>query len=83
LLGRVAGRLSADWQEKYGHPIYLVESFVEEPRFTGTCYRAAGWVRAGLTTGRTRNDEGLKPRAARKAIYLKVLRADALPRLAG
>lgn len=83
LLGRVAGRLSADWQEKYGHPIYLVESFVEEPRFTGTCYRAAGWVRAGLTTGRTRNDDGLKPRAARKAIYLKVLRADALRRLAG
>ena len=83
LLGRVAGRLSADWQEKYGHPLYLVESFVEEPRFTGTCYRAAGWVRAGLTTGRTRNDDGLKPRAARKAIYLKVLRADALRRLAG
>jgi len=83
LLGRVAGRLSADWQAKYGHPIYLVESFVEEPRFAGTCYRAAGWVRVGLTTGRTRNDDGLKPRAARKAIYLKALGADALRRLAG
>ena len=83
LLGRVAGRLSADWQAKYGHPIYLVESFVEDPRFAGTCYRAAGWVRVGLTTGRTRNDDGLKPRAARKAIYLKALGADALRRLAG
>jgi hypothetical protein len=83
LLGRVAGRLSADWQAKYGHPIYLVESFVEEPRFAGTCYRAAAWVWVGLTTGRTRNDDGLKPRAARKAIYLKALGADALRRLAG
>jgi len=82
VLGQVAGRLSADWQEKYGHPIYLVESFVEEPRFTGTCYRAAGWVRVGLTTGRTRNDDGLKPRVARKAIYLKALGTDALRRLA-
>jgi len=81
LLGRVAARLSADWQHKYGHPIYLLESFVEEPRFAGTCYRAAGWMQVGLTTGRTRNDDGRKPRVARKALYLKPLRADAHRRL--
>jgi len=82
LLGRVTARLSADWQQKYGHPIDLVESFVQVPRFAGLCYSAAGWGQVGLTTGRTRNDDGLKPRAARKAIYLKTLRADALRRLA-
>jgi hypothetical protein len=82
LLGRVTARLSADWRQKYGHPIYLVESFVEQPRFAGVCYRAAGWVEVGLTSGRTRNDDGLKPRAAPKAIYLKALRPDALRRLA-
>ena len=81
LLGQVTARLSADWQQKYGHPIYLVESFVEQPRFAGTCYQAAGWLPVGLTTGRTRNDDGLKPRTAPKAIYLKLLRADALRRL--
>lgn len=81
LLGQAAARLSADWQQNYGHPIYLVESFVEEPPFAGTCYRAAGWIAVGQTTGRTRNDDGFKPRTARKAIYLKVLRADALRRL--
>jgi len=83
LLGRVTARLSADWQQKYGHPIYLVESFVEEPRFAGLCYQAAGWVRVGLTTGRTRNDDGLKPGVAPKALYLKALRADAPRRLRG
>jgi hypothetical protein len=82
LLGRAAARLSVDWQQKYGHPIYLLETFVEQPRFTGTCYRAAGWIEVGLTTGRTRNDDGLKPKAARKAIFLKTLSADALRRLA-
>jgi hypothetical protein len=81
LLEQVTARLSADWQRKYGHPIYLVESFVEEPHFSGTCYQAAGWISVGLTTGRTRNDDGLKPRAACKAIYLKILSADALRRL--
>ena len=82
LLGRVTARLSSDWQRKYGHPIHLVETFVEQPRFAGACYRAAGWVQVGLTTGRTRNDDGLKPRAAIKAIHLKALRADARGRLA-
>jgi len=82
LLGRVAARLSADWQQKYGHAIYLLESFVEPPRFAGACYRAAGWVPVGLTSGRTRNDDGRTPRVARKALYLKPLRADARRRLA-
>jgi hypothetical protein len=81
LLGQVTRRLSRDWQHKYGHPRYLVESFVEGPRFAGSCYRAAGWVQVGLTTGRTRNDDGLKPRVPRKVLYLKTLRTDALRRL--
>ena len=41
ILGRVARRISAGWIEKYGHPIYLLETFVERDRFRGTCYRAA------------------------------------------
>jgi Domain of unknown function (DUF4338) len=81
LLGRVAARLSADWQRKYSHPLYLLETFVEAPRFAGTCYRAAGWLSVGLTTGRTRNDDGRQPRTAPKAIYLKALSPDARQRL--
>ncbi|MDA8379085.1 MAG: DUF4338 domain-containing protein [Planctomycetia bacterium] len=37
-------RLSADWQAAYRHPIVLAETFVESPRFTGACYRAANWI---------------------------------------
>lgn len=48
-------RLSTDWVVVYGHPIVLVETFVEHPRFTGTCYRAAGWLRLGQTRGYGRN----------------------------
>jgi hypothetical protein len=83
LLGQVTARFSADWQRKYGHPVYLAASFVEQARFAGTCYQSAGWLPVGLTTGRTRNDDGLKPRVARKTIYPKVLRADALRQLTG
>lgn len=56
LLGMIARRVSRDWQEKYGHPIALLETFVEKQRFTGTCYRAANWVMVGQTQGRSRND---------------------------
>ena len=52
LLGRVARRLSGDWQHLYGHPILFLETFVDPQRFRGTCYRAANWVHLGVTTGR-------------------------------
>lgn len=56
VLSRVSQCLSRDWQSKYGHPIYLLETFVERDRFAGTCYRAANWTRVGQTKGRTRQD---------------------------
>lgn len=51
-------RLSADWQATYGHPIVLAETFVEAPRFTGACYRAANWIDVGWTRGFSRNPGG-------------------------
>lgn len=44
-------RLSSDWRVCYGHPILLAETFVETPRFTGACYRAANWSVLGKTKG--------------------------------
>lgn len=72
VLGRIAQRLSADWQAKYGHPIYLLETFVQCDRFTGTAYRAANWVRVGQTKGRTRQDraDGTWHQSALKDVYL-------------
>ena len=72
VLSRIAGRLSHDWQRKYGHPIYLLETFVQRDRFTGRAYAAANWVRAGQTKGRSRQDraEGSRHQLPIKSIYL-------------
>lgn len=70
ILGRVLQRLSADWQAKYGHPIALVETFVERERFRGTVYRAANWQHVGATEGRTRQDRYSTLRAPVKDIYV-------------
>ena len=52
ILGRMALRISQDWENIYGHPLYFLETFVDPERFRGTCYYAANWVRLGETTGR-------------------------------
>jgi hypothetical protein len=57
ILSRMAQRLSADWEQMYGHPIYFLETFVDPERFRGTCYRAANWVLLGRTTGRGKDDQ--------------------------
>ena len=44
-------RLSQDWQAQYGHPIVLVESFVDLEWFRGTAYKASGWKAIGTTAG--------------------------------
>lgn len=44
-------RLSADWQAQYGHPVLVVETFVDPQQFCGTVYTANNWVELGLTDG--------------------------------
>lgn len=81
VLGLIARRIRADWQAKYGHPVYALETFVDRDRFQGTCYRAANWLRLGATQGRTRNDRQRSIRAAVKDVYLYPLVADFRQRL--
>ena len=75
-LGRVLRRLSGDWQRKYGHGLALVETFVEQARFTGAAYRAANWIQVGQTTGRTRQDATRSIHTPVKDVYLYPLRND-------
>ena len=71
LLSRLAGRISPDWHEKYGHGLYALETFVDRSRFTGACYRAANWPCVGQTTGRTRNDVANRgPLSSIKDVYV-------------
>jgi hypothetical protein len=81
VLGLIARRIRADWQAKYGHPVYALETFVEHDRFKGTSYRAANWLRLGATRGRTRNDREHRIRAAVKDVYFYPLSPDFRRRL--
>ncbi len=50
ILGLNTKRLSDDWQARYGHPVWMAETFVEQVRL-GSCYRACGWEEVGATKG--------------------------------
>jgi hypothetical protein len=63
--------LPDDWYTAYGIKPVLLETLVEKSRFTGTCYKAANWIYAGVTTGRGRMDRKHERHGKRpKDIYL-------------
>lgn len=51
----VLARLSSDWLRAYGHPILVVETFVDPEQFCGTVYTANGWEELGKTDGSGRH----------------------------
>ncbi len=55
VLKLVCERLAQDWQEHFGYPVQVVETFVDPQRFRGTCYKAAGWQQLGPTQGYERD----------------------------
>lgn len=70
LLSQLTHRLRRDWREKYGHAVVLLETFIEEERFRGTCYKAANWIVVGRTKGRSRQDRYNQLRVPPKLIAL-------------
>jgi Domain of unknown function (DUF4338) len=70
LLGRIARRISADWQALYHHPIHLLESFVDRERFRGTCYRAANWTSVGRSVGRGTKSKSGQPACSIKELWV-------------
>ena len=68
ILGRMAARISDDWQQMYGHPIYFLETFIDPERFRGTCYKAANWVLMGRTTGRGKQSNSYVPNRSIKEV---------------
>ena len=80
ILSQIARRIHADWQARYRHPIDLLETFVQQDRFRGTCYQAANWIHVGQTTGRTRQSKRHRDNqvhAPIKDVYLYPVHADA------
>ena len=73
VLARVLARLPQDWAARFGIRLWLVETFVDPARFTGTAYRAANWQALGQTAGHGKQGPGYVYHGAIKEVYAYVL----------
>lgn len=76
VLGQVARRLRSDWEQLWGYQPVLLETFVDPQRFRGTCYRAAGWVELGLSSGEGRRRPGRRYTSTPKRVFVRPLVRD-------
>ena len=51
LLSRTLKMLKTDWYSMYGVRPYILETFVDQEKYKGTCYKAANWHYLGETKG--------------------------------
>jgi hypothetical protein len=70
-------RILHDWQERFGHPVLLLETFVDPRRFQGTVYKAANWTCVGLSKGYRRVTHGYADARSPKMVFVKPLQGDA------
>lgn len=78
LLKLAAERLREDFLLRYGHPVVLVESFVDPALYQGTCYKAAGWQPLGRTAGWARAGRDYYQKHDRpKELWVQPLHPDA------
>jgi len=83
VLGLCQRRLPGDWLERFGHPLLLLETFVDPQRFHGTVYRAANWTCVGQTQGFRRTALGYSAQAQTpKQVFVRALHPRARQRLA-
>lgn len=75
-------RIGADWRERFGHGVWLLETFVDPRRFSGGVYRAANWIELGLTKGYRRTRDGYSSEMdAPKRVFVRPLHRDARAQL--
>jgi len=81
VLGQLARRVCADWQQHWGFEPLLLETFVDPRHYAGTCYRAAGWELLGETSGRGLARPGQTYHSTPRQVWVKPLSADWRTRL--
>lgn len=72
-LAMISRRLADDWQTRYSYRPVLLETFVEDQRFRGTCYQAANWLCLGKTQGRGKLDRLHRNAEPIKSIWIQPL----------
>ena len=82
-MSRTLRRLSTDWVAAWGHPVLLVETFVDPSRHIGTCYGASSFLRLGETQGYGRRSGRYVAHGQIKDVYVRALHRRSIEVLSG
>ena len=82
VMARTLARLSSDWVQVWGHPVVLVETFVDPNRHVGTCYAASSFTKIGTTAGYGRRSGRYYAHGNVKDVYVRALHRRAAAMLA-
>jgi len=81
VLGQLARQVQEDWHARWNYRPVLLETFVDPALHRGICYRAAGWMVLGETTGSGLRLRGHSYRTSSKLILVRPLQRDFRKRL--
>ncbi len=81
VLGQLARRIEDDWETRWGYRPVLMETFVDPVQHRGVCYRAAGWLLLGETTGHGLRLRGHRYTTTPKLLFVRPLTRDFRARL--
>jgi hypothetical protein len=73
LLSRTLKMVRNDWYSMYGIEPYIVETFVDQEKYKGTCYKAANWHYLGETKGFAKEGMTFVYHGHRKGVYIYLL----------
>ncbi len=76
-------QVAQDWPLRFGHPVLLMETFVDLQRFKGSCYLADNWQPIGESSGYRRKHGGYQAGSSKKMMFVRELQTDARRLLAG
>lgn len=65
--------LVRDWPALYGTDPFLVETFVDRDKYSGTCYKAANWLYLGETRGFARVGKTYIYHGKQKSVFVYLL----------
>jgi len=76
VMGLNIAQLAKDWKRHFDIQLLLLETFVDNRFFKGTCYKASNWKHLGPTYGSTKQGKGYRYHGHPKQVYLYVLEPD-------
>jgi hypothetical protein len=70
--------LPKDWEDHYGHPVVIAETFTDIEQFEGTCYKANNWRDCDNSKGFSKQNNQYTHHGKPKKLWIKTLNRNAL-----